>query len=152
MPKDTCRPKEFNLSAGSDSTFQDAINSEPQKNMLTVELQNIILHAYHGIYAGEPSAGGDFEISLRVLFEEEGRAPDKLSDTVNYVRLYEIVKKRMQHPTHLLEKICEDIMLEIRKEYPFISEAHLSIYKLQAPVENFQGKLGVTLSRAWPTT
>ena len=117
--------------------------------MLTVELQNILFHAFHGIYAGEPKVGGDFEVNLKVSFDEQGKDPESLTDSVNYVRLYELVKFRMKQPTRLLEKLCHDILFEIKAEFPFINEAHLSIYKLQAPVENFQGRLGVTLSKSW---
>lgn len=117
--------------------------------MLTVELQNILFHAFHGIYAGEPKVGGDFEVNLKVSFDEEGRYPESLTDSVNYVRLYELVKQKMAQPTRLLEKLCHDILSEIKQEYPFIKDATISLYKLQAPVENFQGKLGVTLSKNW---
>lgn len=117
--------------------------------MLTVELQNILFHAFHGIYAGEPKVGGDFEVNLKVSYDEAGKDPEVLTDSVNYVRLYELVKQKMKQPTRLLEKLCHDILAEIKKEFPFITEASLSIYKLQAPVENFQGRLGVTLSKSW---
>ena len=47
----------------------------------------------------------------------------------------------------LLEKIAEEIIVKIREQYPFIREAVLSIYKLQAPIGNFQGKAGMTLHK-----
>lgn len=113
--------------------------------MLCIELKNILLHAYHGIYAGEPKMGGDFEVNLQVFFNEEGHDFVRLNQTINYVLLFDMVKKRMEEPTHLLEKLCDNIIHDIKQKFPFILEANLSIYKLQAPIENFHGKVGVTL-------
>ena len=47
----------------------------------------------------------------------------------------------------LEEKIADEIIVKIREQYPFIREVILSIYKLQAPIGNFQGKAGMTLHK-----
>jgi dihydroneopterin aldolase len=53
----------------------------------------------------------------------------------------------MQHPTPLLEKLCDGIIRHIKHQYPFIREVDLSILKLQAPIHNFQGKVGVSMNK-----
>jgi len=53
----------------------------------------------------------------------------------------------MQIITPLMEKICKEIICKIEKPYPFISEVNISIRKLQVPMENFQGKVGVTMNK-----
>jgi dihydroneopterin aldolase len=63
------------------------------------------------------------------------------------VILFGIIKERMLQPSPLLEKIADEIIVKIREQYPFIREVILSIYKLQAPIGNFQGKAGMTLHR-----
>jgi dihydroneopterin aldolase len=63
------------------------------------------------------------------------------------VILFGIIKERMHQPSPLLEKIADEIIVKIREQYPFIREVILSIYKLQAPIGNFQGKAGMTLHR-----
>jgi dihydroneopterin aldolase len=47
----------------------------------------------------------------------------------------------------LLEKIADEIIGKIKAQYPFIREVIISIYKLQAPIGNFQGKAGMTLHK-----
>ena len=37
--------------------------------------------------------------------------------------------------------------LEIKRRYPAVQSVQISIYKLQAPIERFQGKVGVTVFR-----
>jgi dihydroneopterin aldolase len=70
-----------------------------------------------------------------------------LESIVNYVNLFAIIKERMQQPSALLERIADEIITKIREHYPFIKEVILSIYKLQAPIGNFQGKAGMTLHK-----
>jgi dihydroneopterin aldolase len=48
-----------------------------------------------------------------------------------------------------LEKICQDIILKIKNQYPVVTEIRITIYKLQAPIENFIGKVGVTMHQVF---
>ncbi|MBO9571210.1 MAG: dihydroneopterin aldolase, partial [Chitinophagaceae bacterium] len=112
--------------------------------MISIELHDVHLHAFHGIYEGEEKIGNPYIINLDVKYEEGSADFDDISNTINYVDLYEIIKQRMQIPTGLLEKVCESIIRRIKHQYPFIKEVSLSLYKLQPPLLNFQGKVGVT--------
>ena len=115
--------------------------------MVVIELNQVKLHAYHGVYEGEKITGSNYEISVQVCYEEGDSTFDDLKNTINYVEILDIVKQRMQVPTGLLEKVADDIIRSIRRQYPFCTEIRFSIYKLDAPVENFQGKIGVTLHK-----
>ena len=115
--------------------------------MVTIELQNIRLQAFHGIYEGERKTGSPYEVNVKVIYDEGNTQFDYLKNTINYVEVFDIVKKRMQVPTPLLEKVADEIIGTIRQQYAFTKEISVSIYKLEAPVENFQGKVGVTLQK-----
>jgi dihydroneopterin aldolase len=115
--------------------------------MITIILDKVILHAFHGVYKGEPLVGGDFEISLQVVYNDNGIDFNGLNDTISYVSLLSIVKERMKVPTPLLEKICKDVVDAIFSAYPFITEATISIFKLHPPIENFIGRVGVTMKK-----
>lgn len=115
--------------------------------MVTVHLHNLIFSGHHGVYEAELMTGNTFEVNLDVSYDEQTRSFETLEGTVNYVRLFEIVQHRMHKPSLLLEKIGARIIGEIKKEYPFVGEVRVTIYKLQAPIGNFQGRAGVTLFR-----
>jgi dihydroneopterin aldolase len=115
--------------------------------MVVIELNQVRLRAFHGIYEGEKLTGSDYEINVRVMYDEGDSTFDDLKNTINYVEILDIVKQRMRMPTGLLEKVADDIIRKMRDQYPFTTEISISIYKLDAPVENFQGKLGVTLHK-----
>ena len=115
--------------------------------MVTVQLHKLIFSGRHGVYKEELATGNSFEVNLDVLYDENIRPFEGLDSIVNYVNLFGIVKYRMAQPSPLLEKIADEIIVRIREQYPFVREVILSIYKLQAPIGNFQGKAGITLHK-----
>ncbi len=106
-----------------------------------------MLHGFHGLYNGEPLTGGQFEVSLHVSYDDTGVAFELLQDAISYVTLFEIVKLRMSQPTPLLEKVAKDILDEVRERFPVVSASWISIHKLQPPIEQFEGRVGIVMSR-----
>lgn len=115
--------------------------------MVSIEIRNLILHAYHGVYEDEHKTGSAYEVNLEVNFDENGREFESLEDTINYEDLLDIVKQRMMVRNTLLEKVADGIIRKIKHQCPRALEIRLSIYKLQPPVENFHGRLGVTMHK-----
>jgi 7,8-dihydroneopterin aldolase/epimerase/oxygenase len=115
--------------------------------MVTVQLHNLLFSGNHGVFKEELATGNTFEVHLDVLYDERDRPFESLDTIVNYVILFNIVKERMHQPSPLLEKIADEIIGKIKIQYPFLREVILSIYKLQAPIGNFQGKAGMTLHK-----
>jgi len=117
--------------------------------MITIELQNLIFHEHHGIYEEERKVMNSFEVNLQVSFPESAPVFERVSDTISYVNLFRVVQEKMKDPVFLLEKICQGIILSIKHQYPAVSEIKISIFKLQAPIEHFVGRVGVTMHRSF---
>jgi dihydroneopterin aldolase len=117
--------------------------------MITIELQDLKFYEHHGIYEEERKVMNAFEVNLCVSYEENIPVFEKISDTISYVNLFRIVQEKMKEPVFLLEKICLGIILSIKHQYPAGSEIRISIFKLQAPIEHFVGKVGVTMHRSF---
>jgi len=115
--------------------------------MVTIHLHKLMMHAHHGIYEEEEIMGANYELNLDVRFDENEAKFERIEDTISYEDLFAIVKKKMMVPTPLLEKVCEGIIRKIRHEFAGVREITISIYKLEAPIENFQGKVGVTMRK-----
>ena len=109
--------------------------------MISIELKDIRLQAHHGFYQDESKTGNVYHIDLCVKYREGDTQFKTLEDTIDYVALYDIIRQRMQSRTTLLEKLCDGIIKQIKIQYPFIAEAEISVYKIQAPIENFEGKI-----------
>ena len=115
--------------------------------MLTVHLSDLKFFAHHGAFEGEATAGNEFEVHVQVSYEEKKLKLDSLKNVLNYVDLFQLVKKRMAVPTPLLEELAEGMIRKIRHEYSFVKEVSISIFKLQPPIGGFQGKVGITLQK-----
>jgi dihydroneopterin aldolase len=115
--------------------------------MVTIHLNKVIMHAHHGVYKEEEKIGSNYELNLAVKFDEDNSKFERINDTISYEDLFAIVKKKMMVPTPLLEKVCEGIIRKIRHEFSGIREISVSIFKLEPPMENFQGRVGVTMRK-----
>ncbi len=117
--------------------------------MLSVHLYDLHFYAFHGLYEGEALVGNDFQLNLTVSYDDNNIKTDDLNNLINYEDLYEIVKKRMAIRSDLLEEVAEAIILKIRHKYSMAQEINISIFKLHPPIENFQGKVGITMRRSF---
>lgn len=116
--------------------------------MIAVHLKDLKFHAQHGLYTGEEKTGSPFEVNLSVWYNPGGTVTS-LDHTINYVELFHIVKQHMQERTGLLEIIAENICNAIKDRFPVISEIKLELYKCSPPIENFQGKTGITMQKTY---
>lgn len=116
--------------------------------MIAVHLNELKFHAHHGLYPGEEKTGGPFEVNLSVWYNPAGPVTS-IEQTINYVTLFTIVKQQMQERESLLEVVAEKICDSIHKRFPFISKIKLDIYKCSPPIENFQGKTGITMEKTF---
>jgi len=117
--------------------------------MVSIQLKDVKLLAHHGLYPDESKTGNIYHIDLSVNYDEGNMKFDSIEDTIDYVALYEIIKLRMQSTTALLEKLCDEIIQQIKMQYPFVTEVVISVKKIQAPIENFEGKVGVTFRKVF---
>jgi dihydroneopterin aldolase len=112
--------------------------------MMVIHLHAIRFRGFHGVHEEERILGGEFEVDLSVSFKPGESIISELDQTIDYTRLYDLVKKRMATPTPLLETIATEIASVIQSEYSEIIKISISIKKLYPPVNNFEGSVGVS--------
>ena len=120
--------------------------------MLSLHLSKIHIFSYHGIYAEEKVLGNEFEVDVLVK-HLPARIPVKhMEDTIDYTSVYELVKKRMEVPTPLLETVVTEIAVQILAQFSLAMHVAVSIKKLHPPIAQFRGSVGVSfeLSREVP--
>ena len=116
--------------------------------MIIVELKKVHFHAFHGLYEEEKKAGNDYEFNLSVSWDAEALITN-LNETVNYVKLYELVKAEMKNPRQLLETLLMELAEIIHQEFLFVKEINMSVAKLNAPILNFIGSTSVTYKKTY---
>ncbi len=115
--------------------------------MMTVHLDEMLFFARHGLYAGEKVTGANYRLNVAVSFYP-GKI-ESLADTINYVLLYEIIKKRFDVPTKLLETLAQDLAEQMHLADDRIKLININIKKLNPPIFNFTGYVAVTYSKSF---
>lgn len=103
--------------------------------MHTILVEGMEVYAYHGCLEEEGKVGGQYvvDVSMDVDFAAAAAADD-LGLTVDYVRVYEIVKSQMAIRARLIETVAARIGEEIRKAYPGIVDAEVRVTKVKPPI------------------
>jgi dihydroneopterin aldolase len=115
------------------------------KQTYTVQLNELAFFSYHGIHEEEKIIGSKYEVSVAVesnsLIHIVG-----IEDTIDYTKLFDIVKSKMAQPTPLLETVAQSICDDICDHFKNISAVTISIKKLNPPIA-IEGNVGVSLKR-----
>ena len=114
-----------------------------------IELKEVRFFAFHGCYELEQKSGTDFIVNLKVWYQPKPDSDFQLKDTVNYVSLFELVKKEMQIPTALLETLISKMEVSIHHLFPEIKEIAISIEKQNPPILNMAGNVAVSFKKIY---
>ena len=112
-----------------------------------VELVDMEFFAHHGCFEDERIIGNKFIVNLWVDFDcTKASQTDDINDALNYQTLYDIVKKEMAQPSHLLEHVAGRILTQVKEQFPYIAAAQVKIDKLNPPLGGKVGSSRVTMS------
>ncbi len=111
--------------------------------MLSIHLHNVSFFAYHGLYDHEKINGNNFEVEVTINYQPPKHI-EEIHETINYVEVYELLYKRMQQATPLLETLLMDIANKIMAQFSLAEEVFITIKKLAPPIADFDGSVGVS--------
>ncbi|MGQ0828495.1 MAG: dihydroneopterin aldolase [Bacteroidota bacterium] len=109
--------------------------------MNKILVEGIKLYAYHGCLEEEAKIGADYivDVALETDFSEAAKTDD-LNKTIDYVTVYEIVKKQMAIRSKLIEHVGQRIINELKKELSGLKKIKVKVTKLNPPMNgNVQG-------------
>lgn len=113
-------------------------------DLITIELKGVRFFAFHGLYEEEKQTGNEFEMDLQVSYSRGASGTiTGLEETINYVALFELVRKEMKQPRELLETLVMEITERLHVLYPFVRKIEIRVCKLNPPISQFTGKVGV---------
>ena len=100
-----------------------------------IYINDIRLHALHGVLPQERLTGNDYIINIRIGYDiSKAFDSDDVADTLNYAEVYNIVKTEMQTPSKLIEHVAGRIANRLLNEYAKISSIVLHITKRNPPM------------------
>ena len=98
-------------------------------------LKDVRFHAFHGVMPQERKVGGDFLVSLRMGYDiSKAMRTDEVSDTLNYAEVYALVRKEMEQPSALLERVAGRIAEALFASDPKILSIDLWLTKVNPPM------------------
>lgn len=119
-----------------------------KKPLFKVHLHNCIFYSRHGVYEEEAIVGTSFEVNLSISFEEKEMI-HSLKQTINYVEVFDIVKKHFERPRQLLEMLAQEIAEDIYSFDARTRSVEIHIKKLNPPIANFTGSVGITYVKSF---
>ncbi|MCS6794641.1 MAG: dihydroneopterin aldolase [Raineya sp.] len=116
--------------------------------MATISLEEMEFFAYHGFYEEEQKIGNKYSVDVHIEADvSKAVYSDKLSDTLNYEAVYQIVAEEMQKPTRLLEHIAQRIIDSILEHFQAAQKVGVAVSKFNPPVGGVCRKAKVFLQK-----
>lgn len=112
--------------------------------MVTVRLHDLTFTAYHGIHEEEKILGNVYIVNASFEFHEGETVIAHINDTINYEKIYYIIKERMTIPTPLLETVVMETGYKIHNAFPDLKTIAISVKKMHPPIEGMQGSAEVS--------
>ena len=103
--------------------------------MAKIIIKKIKLYAHHGCFQEEAKHGGIYfvDISIDADLSKPSRT-DKLTDTIDYCNVYEIVKKEMSVRSHLIEHVAQRIIDSLKIKFPQTKSIEVKVTKLNPQI------------------
>ncbi len=113
-----------------------------------IKVENIKLYAFHGCLNEEALIGSEYSVDITVTADlSKSSLTDDLNDTVDYVLLNKIVAEEMAVRSKLLEQVGQRILDSIFKKSPLVTNATVSVSKLNPPIGGNVEKVTILLSK-----
>ncbi|PAP74906.1 dihydroneopterin aldolase [Rubrivirga sp. SAORIC476] len=102
----------------------------------TVRLVNAVFYAHHGVMEEEHKVGGRFEVDVAMDLDiRQAATDDDLSKTVDYERVYAIVRDRVTGtPSYLIESLAYSIAEVVMQHFPMLLSVEVTVRKPNPPV------------------
>lgn len=116
---------------------------------MKIELEGMRFRAYHGCLESERREGNDFEVDFVAQVRNcvKAATSDRLEDSLDYSKIYEIVAAEMQIPSNLMEHVAGRIIRSAAAAYPQFGDICVRVSKACPPVDGECRWSRVSLSR-----
>lgn len=117
-------------------------------SLTVIELENMEFQAFHGCYPLEQVVGNRFLVNVRIEADlSQAARTDDVADTINYLTVFEIVRREMAVKSHILEHVAQRIIDALYERFPACRLVRTKVSKLAPPLGGKIEKVSVTLER-----
>ena len=116
-----------------------------------IALEGLEFFAYHGYYPEERKIGNKYGVSIEVETNfTKAAQQDRLQFTVNYEKLYELIRTEMSVSSQLLEHLAQRIIDKTFEVFPFVKAVRVEVSKFNPPIGGVCRVAKVTLESLAP--
>ncbi len=106
-----------------------------------IHLEGMAFYGHHGYYTEERKRGNNYLIDVQFSYDlEKAAQTDDLGDAINYETVYDICRRQMEIPRHLIEALARSIAVDVKEQFPEVEYVRVQIKKLKpelgGPVNN----------------
>ena len=103
------------------------------ENMITIS--GMEFYAYHGCFAEEKVIGTRFKVDAVIHCNfMEAALHDNLEKSINYQKVYALIKEEMAISSHIIEHVCFRMMQSLKTQFPEILKCEITVYKLNPAI------------------
>ena len=106
-------------------------------------------YAYHGVFEEEKKIGSTYFIDLELDLDFTMAATsDDLAGTIDYGKIYGLLKTEMSKPSNLLEHVSGRIISMLFVTFKQIEHVKLKLTKMNPPIEGNVRSVSVVIEKA----
>ena len=111
-----------------------------------VEVSGLEVFAYHGCMPEEAKLGGKFIVDIKISTNfMKAAASDELIDTIDYVRVREIVVEEMAIRSKLIEHVGYRILERFKKEFRNLKKSTIKVRKINPPINGTVKEVAIVI-------
>ena len=113
-----------------------------------LRLKGLTFYGYHGVSAAEKETGRVFEVDCELEIDlAEASHSDRLSDTVDYSKVYAVIKNTVEGKAFaLIEALAGELAAKVLDRFP-VYRVTLRVRKLHPPLAGQVGCIEVEVTR-----
>lgn len=113
-----------------------------------IVLQRMEFRALHGCYELERKVGNRFTVDVEITAElGDAAAEDSVEKAVNYLTVYEVVRRQMAVTQRTIERVSMNIIDAVRAEFPQVRHVKCTVSKLAPPLGGKLDRVSVVLEK-----
>jgi len=112
----------------------------------SVEVSGIEVYAYHGCMEEEARLGGKFIVDIKITTDfMKAAQSDELIDTIDYVRVRQIVVEEMAIRSKLIEHVGYRILTRFKSEFKIMQKALIKVRKINPPINGTVKEVAIVI-------
>lgn len=113
-----------------------------------IRLERMEFRALHGCYELERKVGNRFTVDVEITAELGAvAAEDDVTQAVNYLTVYEVVREQMALTQHTLERVAANIIDALYAASPRVRHVKCTVSKLAPPLGGKLERVSVVLEK-----